>query len=170
MLFWNNSLVSMDFVQRFSLVNGENEMSTCVFFGSVRRFAILLTTGLLLLVLSGCYNHPVRHLASDVALIKAGETTRQEALALLGEPNSMRQISATTEEWTYFEEDKSLLQKTPVVGGAFSAKGSKTVILILSGNIVTAARYGEYVKDEFDWKNDYPWQKVDQKPETKTAQ
>lgn len=128
---------------------------------SARRFAGLFTTVLLCLVLSGCYNHPVRHLSSDVGLIKPGETTRQEALSLLGDPDATRKISATTEEWTYHEEDKSLLQKAPVVGGAFSAKGYKTVILILNGDIVTAARYGDYDKHEFDWKNDYKWQKID---------
>jgi hypothetical protein len=81
-------------------------------------------------------------------------------------------VSATTEEWTYHEEDKSLLQQTPVVGGAFSSKGYKAVILILNGDIVVAARYGDYDKHEFDWKDDYKWQKIDQKAgteaETKT--
>jgi len=93
-------------------------MSICAIFVSTRRFAgLLLTTVLLCLAMSGCYNQPVRHLGSDVGLIKAGETTRQEVLSLLGDPDSTRMVSATTEEWTYQEEDKSLLQQTPVVGG-----------------------------------------------------
>lgn len=147
-------------------------MSICAVFVFTRRFAGLFTTVLLCLVLSGCYNHPVRHLGSDVGLIKAGVTTRQEALSLLGDPDSTRTISTTTEEWTYHEEDKSLLQKAPVVGGAFSSKGYKAVVLTLNGNIVSAARYGDYDKHEFDWKEDYKWQKIDQKAgteaETKT--
>lgn len=143
-------------------------MSISAILVSIRRFAGLLTTVLLCLAMSGCYNHPVRHLGSDVGLIKAGETTRQEVLSLLGDPDSTRMVSATTEEWMYQEEDKSLLQQAPVVGGAFSAKGVKTVVLTLKGDIVTAARYSDYSKGEFDWKDDYKWQKVDQKTETAT--
>lgn len=144
-------------------------MSTCAIFVSIRRFAGLLITVLLCLAMSGCHNHPVRHLGSDVGLIKAGETTRQEALSLLGDPDSTRKVSATTEEWTYYEEDKSLLQKAPVVGGAFSAKGVKTVVLTLKGDIVTEARYGDYCKGELDWKKDCKWQKIETKTETKTG-
>jgi hypothetical protein len=143
-------------------------MSICAIFVSTRRFAGLLITVLLCVAMSGCHNHPVRHLASDVGLIKAGETTRQEALSLLGDPDSTRKVSATTEEWMYQEEDKSLLQQAPVVGGAFSAKGVKTVVLTLKGDIVTEARYGDYCKGELDWKKDCKWQKIDQKAETPT--
>ena len=144
-------------------------MSTCVIFVSMRRCAVLLTAVLLLMVISGCHNHPVRHLASDVGLIKAGETTRREVISLLGDPNSTRMVSATTEEWTYQEEDKSLLQQAPVVGGAFSAKGYKTIVLTLEGDKVVHARYGAYDKDEFNWKNEFDWQKIDQKTETKIS-
>jgi len=103
-------------------------MSTCMIFVSRRRFAVLSISVLLLMAMSGCYNHPVRHLASDVGLIKAGETTRQEVISLLGDPDSTRMVSATTEEWTYYDEDKTLLQKTPLMGGAFSSKGYNTVV------------------------------------------
>jgi hypothetical protein len=137
-------------------------MSARVIMMPLRYCVILLA--MILPALSGCSHHPVRHLASDVGLIKPGETTRQEALSLLGDPDSTRQVSATTEEWIYQEEDKSLGQKVPVVGGAFSSKGYKTVVLILNGNIVTAARYGAYEKAADDWKDDYTWQKIDSTP------
>ncbi|MFH2123115.1 MAG: hypothetical protein ABIJ50_06505 [Pseudomonadota bacterium] len=145
-------------------------MSTRMLFVSIRRFAVLSISILFLITLSGCYNHPVRHLASDVGLIKPGETTRQEVISLLGDPDSTRMVSAATEEWTYYDEDKSLLQKTPVMGGAFSSKGYNSVVLLLNGDIVTSARYGSYDKDEFDWQDDYRWQKIDQKTEKKTDQ
>jgi len=115
------------------------------------------------MVMSGCHNHPVRHLVSDVGLIKAGETTRQEVISLLGDPDSTRMVSATIEEWTYYDEDKSLLQQTPLMGEAFSSKGYNTVVLLLNGDIVSAARYGSYDKNEFDWQNDYHWQKIEKK-------
>jgi len=145
-------------------------MSTCMLLSSMRRFTVLLAAVLLFMALPGCYNHSVRHLTSDVGLIKTGETTRQEALALLGEPDSTRMVSATTEEWAYHEEETSLLQKAPLVGGAFSPQGYKTVVLTLKGDIVTAARFVAYDKDEFDWKDDYKWKDIDQKTETKIGQ
>ncbi|MDO8945899.1 MAG: hypothetical protein Q7U88_01935 [Desulfocapsaceae bacterium] len=138
-------------------------MSTSILFVSIRRFAVFSISVLLLMVMSGCHNHPVRHLASDVGLIKAGETTRQEVISLLGDPDSTRMVSATIEEWTYYDEDKSLLQQTPLMGEAFSSKGYNTVVLLLNGDIVTAARYGSYDKNEFDWQNDYHWQKIEKK-------
>ncbi len=145
-------------------------MSTCLIFDSLRRFAVVAIGLLLFMAMPGCYNQSVRHLTSDVGLIKAGETTRQEALSLLGEPDSIQKVSATTEEWIYQEEDKSLLQKTPLMGGAFAAKGYRTVVLTLQGDLVIATRYGSYDKDEFDWKDDYTWKDVDQKTEKKTGQ
>ncbi len=137
---------------------------------SIRRFAFLSAAVVLFMALPGCYNHPVRHLASDVGLIKAGETTRQEVLALLGKPDSTRMVSADTEEWAYHEEDKSLLQKAPLVGEAFSAQGYKTVVLTLKGDLVTAVHFVAYDKDEFDWKDDCKWKDIDRKTDKKTGQ
>ncbi len=134
-----------------------------------RRPAVFMASALLLLVMAGCYNHPVRHLAGDVSQIKAGETTRQEAMAIMGEPDSKRQVSATAEEWLYQEEDKSVWQKAPVVGGSFSAQGYKTVALTLEGDRVTAARYGTYDKDEMAWKEDCQWQKIDGQTDGKSG-
>lgn len=145
-------------------------MSTCMIFDSRRRFAVLSITLLLFMAMPGCYNRSVRHLTSDVGLIKVGETTRQEALALLGDPDAMRTVDETTEEWTYHEEDRSMLQKAPLVGGAFSSKGYRTVVLTLHGDIVTGARYGAYDKGEFDWKDDYKWKDIDRKTEKKIGQ
>jgi hypothetical protein len=101
-------------------------------------------------------------------MIKAGVTTRKEALSLLGDPDFTRKVSAATEEWQYQEEDKTIWQRTPVVGGAFSSSGHKRVILTLEGDIVTAARFGSFDKHEFDWQDDYSWQKKHQTPEQKT--
>ena len=144
-------------------------MSTCVMFVSMRRYASVLAMVLFFVTTAvGCHHHPVRHLASDVGLIKKGETTRKEALSLLGDPDSTRMVAEATEEWTYYEEDKSMLQQAPVVGNAFSSKGYNTVILTIHGDIVVGARYGSYNKHEFDWQDDYTWQKIDKKTETKS--
>jgi len=154
----------------FIFINGENEMSMyvpSVSRISPRRLAVLLLSALILCGTAGCYTQPVRHLAGDIMLIKAGETSREEAKAIMGEPDSTRKVSATVEEWIYQEEDKSMWQKTPVVGDSFSAKGYKTVALMVEGDVVTAARYGTYVKDELAWKEDCKWQKIEDKPQAK---
>jgi hypothetical protein len=126
-----------------------------------------LIIGILLLVMTGCTNHPVQNLASDIGLIKIGTTTRQEVLSFLGEPDTMKQISEGVEEWAYQEETRSSLQRMPVAGKMFSAQGYMLAILTINGNIVTAARYGSYDKDEFDWQDDYGWQKKTSPAEAK---
>lgn len=125
------------------------------------RTASVLIAALLLFVVTACYNHPVRHLTGEVSLIKAGVTTREEAKAILGEPDARRQLSPTVEEWQYQEQERSLWQKTPVVGDSFSPKGYRTVILTLEGDLVTGARYVTYNRDEMNWKKDCKWQAIE---------
>ncbi|HID03569.1 MAG TPA: hypothetical protein EYP18_10235, partial [Desulfobacterales bacterium] len=71
----------------------------------------------LTLLLAGCSGTPTRHLVSDVAMIQAGQTSREEVLKLMGDPDSKRMVSPETEEWVYYEEARALLQDTPLVGG-----------------------------------------------------
>ena len=68
----------------------------------MRRVLLCLVVSLMLLV--GCQSKPVRHLASDAALIKAGTSTRQDVIRLLGEPNGHRTVSAGVEEYIYSED------------------------------------------------------------------
>lgn len=134
-----------------------------------RRCSRVLVACLFLALLAGCSHHPVRNLASDISLVKTGETTRKEVLSLLGDPDSTRMVSDDTEEWAYYEEQRSMWQNTPVVGGAFSSKGNQTVVLTLKGDIVTAARFGAFDKHELDWQNDYSWQKIEKKTDGKSS-
>lgn len=136
---------------------------------SGHRFSVLMTAVLMLALLAGCSHHPARHLASDVSLVKAGETTRKEVLSLLGDPDSTRMVSADTEEWAYYQEQRSIWQQTPVVGGVFSSKGNETVVLTFKGDIVSSSRFGSYENDEFDWQDDYTWQKIEKKPDTTSS-
>ncbi len=108
----------------------------------------------------GCSRAPVRHLASDVCMVKAGQTSRQEILDLMGEPDSKRMVAADTEQWVYYEEDPSVLQAAPVLGGVFDPKGYNMVVVTLAGDLVTTCRYSAYDDDEFDWQDDYSWQEI----------
>ena len=117
----------------------------------------------LALFIAGCSGTPTRHLVSDVAMIKAGETTREEVLELMGDPDSKRMVSPGIEEWVYYEESRTLLQDTPFVGGSFDPDGYHMVVVTLSGDTVTLCRYSGYEDDEFDWQDDYSWQETEKK-------
>lgn len=115
----------------------------------------------LALVLGGCSKGPVRHLASDVCMVKVGQTSRQEVLELMGEPDSRRMVAPSTEQWLYYEEDRSTLQAAPVVGETFDPSGYHMVMITLAGDVVSTCRYSAYDEDEFDWQDDYSWQEIE---------
>ncbi len=117
----------------------------------------------LALSLAGCSGAPTRHLVSDVAMIKAGQTSREEVVKLMGEPDSKRMVSPETEEWVYYEEARATMQNTPLVGGVFDPDGYHTVLITLSGDTVSLCRYSGYYDDEFGWKDDYSWQETEKK-------
>lgn len=108
-----------------------------------------------------CSSGPTRYLASDVCMIKTGQTSRQEVLELMGEPDSKRMVAESTEQWIYYEEEKSSLQAAPMVGGAFDPNGYNMVVITLTGDMVSTCKYSAYDKDEFDWKDDYSWQEIE---------
>ncbi len=118
---------------------------------------------LLALVLAGCSGTPTRHLVSDVCMIKTGQTSRQEVLTLMGDPDSKRMVNPGVEEWVYYEEDRSMMQDTPLVGGAFDANGYNMVRIVLAKGIVVSCRYSGFESDEFDWQDDYSWQETEKK-------
>ena len=129
---------------------------------NILRSFSLLSILISALFLTGCSN-PTRHLVSDVSMIQAGQSTREEVITLMGEPDSKRMVSPDTEEWVYYEEDRSLLQDTPLVGGAFDADGYNMVVITLSGDTVKTCHYRGYDDDEFDWQDDYSWQETEKK-------
>jgi outer membrane protein assembly factor BamE (lipoprotein component of BamABCDE complex) len=124
---------------------------------SFYRFFVVIS--LVVFMLTGCYNTPVRHLASDVSLIKIGKSHREDVLVYLGEPDLQRMVSASQEEWVYIEEKESSFQKTPFVGRAFSPEGYGRVVVTFEGDLVTGCRYSAYEEKDMDWKDDFDWQK-----------
>ena len=52
----------------------------------------------------------VRHLASDVALVTPGITTKEEVLTYLGPPNAEYEVAEGGVLWVYYDEKKDLLQ------------------------------------------------------------
>ncbi len=110
--------------------------------------------------LSGCSSNPIRHLVSDVAMISAGSTSREDVLKLMGDPDSKRMLNADTEEWVYYEEQAATLEGTPLFDGVFDPDGYDMVLITFSGDIVKTCNYRGHDDDEFDWKDDYSWQDI----------
>ncbi len=124
------------------------------------KMARLFTIPLLLFMLlgGGCYNPPVQHLASDAALVKIGKSTKKDVLLLLGEPNAQQQIGEGVEEWVYYEEELSMMQRTPFVGDMFEPKGYTMIRIVLENDLVKSCDYSGYEAGESNWSDDYSWQ------------
>ncbi len=121
-----------------------------------KRIPILLL--ILSAFLTSCYNKPLRHLASDAALITVGSSSRNDVLTYLGEPDKQRTHPDGREEWVFIEEKPSGYQRTPLFGGFFSGNGYDKIFIIFNNDIVESCQFREFDDDEFDWADDYSWQ------------
>ncbi len=126
----------------------------------VARYTILILSTVL--ILSGCYTTPVRHLASDVGLIEVGQSSREEVLTFLGEPDDQEVIGEGVEKWTYREYESSMVKSAPLVGKYFGPKNYGTVTVIIKNDVVVKCVYGAYDHKEFDWADDFDWQETAQ--------
>ncbi len=122
------------------------------------KFFLLFFVAFALFTLSGCYNTPVRHLTSDVALLKVGESTEEDVLIFLGEPDDRQELAEGVEEWFYKNTDMTFLEKAPWVGKHFGTPQYTKVTVTMTSKIVTAVAYSSTDEDDMDWADDYPWQ------------
>lgn len=113
-------------------------------------------------LLTGCYNKPVRHLASDVALLKIGESGRDDVLTFLGEPDEQIVLKDGVEKWVFTEYEKSALKEAPVVGKYFGKPNYGKVTVILKNNIVVDCIYGAWKHNDNAWADDFDWQEKQQ--------
>jgi len=99
---------------------------------------------------AGCESKEhVRHLASEASLITPKQTTKQELQAYLGPPDKKQVLSNGSEEWTYFQERKSLLRKTPYVGQQLGSEEFDVMIVVFQGEIVDTCQYRMFTDAEF---------------------
>ncbi len=122
---------------------------------SVRKPFLL---ALLVFLLAGCYNTPVRHLASDVGLLKIGESSRDDVLTYLGQPDKQIVLNDGTEKWLFKEYESSLAKSTPIVNKYFGPKDYGSVVVILKNDVVVDCIFDAYDHDEMDWADDFKWQ------------
>ena len=121
----------------------------------------MITVFALLIVLSGCSYKPVRHLASDAALIKAGKSTREDVLRYLGEPDSRRTVGPGEEEYLYAENRKGALGSMPLFGKLVDPASQELVIVTLKGGLVSTCEFRLLRKDDRAWQKDAEWEKVE---------
>ena len=129
---------------------------------SPRRF-FLPIVACVLLFLASCAGEPVRNLASDASLIKAGQTSRQELVNLLGEPDERHKGKDNQETWIYHEKETSWLKTAPVVGRLFGPRKEESLVVSIRDNVVFSARYNSFAYDQQRWNKDFDWQQGDKK-------
>ena len=118
----------------------------------------MLFIAVALATLSGCYNAPVRHLASDVGLLKVGVSTEEDVLVFLGEPDEKQELESGVETWLYRDKQMTLLEKAPLVGKRLGSPEYQLAMVTITNKIVTKVLYSSSDADDMDWADDYPWQ------------
>jgi hypothetical protein len=124
----------------------------------VLRMKFFLLALVALVALSGCYSTPVRHLTSDVSLLKVGETTAEDVLIFMGAPDERQELGAGVEKWLYKDKEMSFLEKTPLIGKRLGSPEYKKVVVTITNNVVSKAVYTSSDADDLDWADDYSWQ------------
>ncbi|MBA3013657.1 MAG: hypothetical protein KKD63_07620 [Proteobacteria bacterium] len=114
---------------------------------TIPRWLYLLTV---LILIGGCSSKEyVRHLASDACLITPQKSTKQEIQAYFGPPDRKQTLNAGNEEWTYFQQNKSLLRKTPYVGTQLGTEHYDVLIVTFRGDMVELCQYRLLSDKEF---------------------
>jgi len=124
----------------------------------MQRVLICLLASLFLL--GGCYTKQVRHLASDAALIKPGQSTRQDVLRYLGEPNGHRTVSPGVEEYVYYEDQKGTFGRMPLVGPWVDPEGYEMILVTIEEDLVTNCEFRVFNEADQDWVDDFIWEEV----------
>ena len=119
-----------------------------------RSILILLTT----LLLAGCSSKPVRHLASDAALIQPEKTTLTEVHQYLGEPKAVREISPGVKEYVYSEDTISFWGKMPILGSMVGPSGYEMIILTVQDDVVKNAVFRNFNEKDREWVKHYKWE------------
>lgn len=107
---------------------------------------------LISLPLSGCSGQ-VRHINSDVCLVKRGNSAK-EVMDILGPPNS-KTSTENGELWTYYTARKSPLKRTPGLNLLFGSVSYDIIHVTFADNTVANCQYRHANEEEFNkFKND----------------
>ncbi|MBW2681969.1 MAG: hypothetical protein JRC69_00185 [Deltaproteobacteria bacterium] len=122
---------------------------------NLRIMLFLLAT---VFVLTGCYNKPVRHLASDAALLKIGESSSEDVLIYLGDPDEQKNLADGVEKWLYKKKDMNFFERIPYAGKYIGAPEYSQVVVTIANGVVTDCTFYQSDEDDLDWADDYSWQ------------
>lgn len=101
-----------------------------------------------LTIIFGCAGYPVKHLSSDASLIIPARTTKQEVVNYMGVPDE-KITRPDGEVWRYYQANKSLLRKTPYIGGAMGYEEYDVVVITFSGEVVASCVYRLFNEQDF---------------------
>lgn len=118
----------------------------------MQRFICSILAALFLL--AGCTSKPVRHLASDAALIEAGKSTRQDVVRYLGRPDRHRSLSPGVEEYVYYNERRGFFGNLPFVGKLIDPNSYEMIQVTLDGDTVTDCDFLIHKEGDEKWVTD----------------
>lgn len=128
----------------------------------MRIHARLLFIWMALLLLAGCYSTPVRHLASDAALIKPGQSTVQDMFKYLGEPTKRKDIGPGSVEYIYQAERPGKFEPIPVVGSMMSdPAGQDRIIIRAKNDLIVYCEFRTASARDQSWKEDFTWEEIE---------
>ncbi len=110
----------------------------------------VVTCLLLAIAMSGCTRKKVRHLASDVALVTPGATTKKEVMAYLGQPDEEYEAPGGSTLWVYYAANKSILNEAPYVGDKIGKETYEVVKVTFNGDIVQEVGYRTMSEEDFN--------------------
>lgn len=102
----------------------------------------------LFISLSGCARKNVRHLASDASLVVPEQTTREQVLSYLGQPDEHYATADGGETWVYYALRKDFLAKTPYIGDRIGEQQYETVRVTFNGDVVRTCEFRFLTKKE----------------------
>ncbi|MDF1577957.1 MAG: hypothetical protein RQ753_06770 [Desulfurivibrionaceae bacterium] len=105
-----------------------------------------------LLLTAGCVgaSSPVRHLSSDICLVMPEQTTREEVISFLGEPDRKMTTDENLELWLYLEVNRSFARKMPLVGDKLGTQNYEAVTVTFNGELVSTCLYRQFDESEFE--------------------
>jgi hypothetical protein len=110
-----------------------------------------------LLLLGGCHSKQVRHLASDAALIKPGQTTVKEIQKYLGEPDGRREVAPGVSEFVYFENRPGFFANMPVLGSMTGPSGYEMIIVTIDNDVAANCEFRTFNQADRKWMEDFTW-------------
>ena len=109
----------------------------------------LVILAALFMGLAGCAKKNVRHLASDVCLVTPEQTTKEQVLSYLGQPDEQYEMAEGGEIWIYYDVRKDILRNTPYVGDRIGEQKYEMVKVQFGEDIVKTCIYRLLTEEEF---------------------